>query len=641
MKLVGFVRLVTTLTAALGALSHPGLILAAEDGTDYVDMFEPLTRNAEPVGDVQVLVDAEGDKDAVDQIDRAIGVYRLPATGTLVRVERFFRVSRKGRGSAEAAPAPAPAEAANPVHNLNRSGGKLVWATAMAADHVVVQLAPGIDPDFFAAVLAPFGLIRDRKITDDIYLVKLPEFAHFAVDKVIDILRGIPSLVAVAERDYFGVGMIDDPLLNRQWHLSKIGAPGAWTFPGGTGVVAILDTGIKLDHPDLAGHIWINQAEWNASNGVPDGLDNDGNGLKDDLQGYNFVDNNGNVNDESGHGTHMAGVIGAVFNTIGVRGVCPNVRLLPLKIARQESGLPTGLYSCAVSAMDYIRKLNGVGNAGILVANHSWGGTGFSRLLFNAIHYSTMLSTAPLPLTVRATWSSGSTVLTLTGTDRDRIRPGMTVKATGSGFPADTIVLLAYDSTNPAGTTPDRLTIASPTTAAGSNVALTFAPAPVLRSYSVVNVAAAGNTRLDLDATPIFPACLPSSLVLSVGGTTNTQNEAPTSTSNFGRRAVDLFAPGEDIWSTVLTVNGSLTPGYDHLDGTSGAAAQVSAAVALARMKNGWNEPTTISAILGCVDKPAGLAPPPSGTRFWCVTNGRLNLDCVVRKVIEPTIPNE
>lgn len=130
----------------------------------------------------------------------------------------------------------------------------------------------------------------------------------------------------------------DDEYYSSQWYLEKIHAPEAWKISQGSRsvVVAVLDTGVFLNHPDLRNNIWTNPRE------VLDGLDNDGNGYPDDIHGWDFVDDvgdpqphftNGWTNTGANHGTAIAGIIGAVGNnTIGIAGVTWNVRIMSVRV---------------------------------------------------------------------------------------------------------------------------------------------------------------------------------------------------------------------------------------------------------------------------------------------------------------------
>lgn len=128
-----------------------------------------------------------------------------------------------------------------------------------------------------------------------------------------------------------------DPLYEQQWALPLINAPAAWDFSEGSPdvVVAVLDTGVKVDHPDLAENIQKNALE-TAGNGV----DDDRNGRTDDATGWNSYSQNGNVSDDNGHGTAVAGIIAAVKNEIGITGFAPKTRILPCKVSNAR-GLAT------------------------------------------------------------------------------------------------------------------------------------------------------------------------------------------------------------------------------------------------------------------------------------------------------------
>lgn len=133
----------------------------------------------------------------------------------------------------------------------------------------------------------------------------------------------------------------NDPLFDEQYYLPQIGALGAWdTTTGGNVTVAILDTAIDTNHPDLAGNVFVNAGEV-AGNGI----DDDGNGYIDDVSGWDFynddndpsVDNRFRATVGLQHGTVVAGVIGAVGNNDeGVTGVSWDVQLLPVQILSSD-----------------------------------------------------------------------------------------------------------------------------------------------------------------------------------------------------------------------------------------------------------------------------------------------------------------
>jgi subtilisin family serine protease len=131
----------------------------------------------------------------------------------------------------------------------------------------------------------------------------------------------------------------DDFLYRQQWYLDLIEAEGAWDNEVGSEevIVAVLDSGVDIDHPDLVENIWINTGEIDG-----DGIDNDHNGFIDDIHGWDFVDSNpdpqASVNEAKSdavfsHGTVVAGVIGARGdNRIGITGLAWNVSIMPIRI---------------------------------------------------------------------------------------------------------------------------------------------------------------------------------------------------------------------------------------------------------------------------------------------------------------------
>ena len=155
-----------------------------------------------------------------------------------------------------------------------------------------------------------------------------------------------------------------DQLFRRQWALSTaggLGAPGAWWTSRGSGaVIALLDTGIDTSHPDLAGNLWTNPAE------VPgNGADDEGNGYADDTHGANVLAGTGDVNDAQGHGTAMAGAAAAAANAVGVSGVAPEARIMPVKVlgdngSGNSASVIAGIHYAVRNGADVINlSLNG------------------------------------------------------------------------------------------------------------------------------------------------------------------------------------------------------------------------------------------------------------------------------------------
>src|SRR4051812_35074397 len=123
-----------------------------------------------------------------------------------------------------------------------------------------------------------------------------------------------------------------DPQLANQWALQgdgPMGAASAWTqITGGDVTVAVVDTGVDLGHRDLASNLWTNPGE------VPgNGLDDDGDGVVDDVHGADLVNGDGDPSDDNGHGTHVAGIVAARGdNGVGVAGLAWRARIMAVKV---------------------------------------------------------------------------------------------------------------------------------------------------------------------------------------------------------------------------------------------------------------------------------------------------------------------
>ena len=168
-----------------------------------------------------------------------------------------------------------------------------------------------------------------------------------------------------------------DPGTSSQWALDAMSATQAWDITTGSRnvVVAVIDSGIDLTHPDLMANLWTNPGEI-AGNGI----DDDANGFVDDIHGWNFVTNDPNVQDGYGHGTHVAGVIGATGNNgVGVTGINWNVSIMTLRFQDNQG---VGYTGDAIKAIQYATMMRRDYGVNVVVINASWGGgTGYSSTL--------------------------------------------------------------------------------------------------------------------------------------------------------------------------------------------------------------------------------------------------------------------
>ncbi len=221
-------------------------------------------------------------------------------------------------------------------------------------------------------------------------------------NQFINQLKNDPTVDYIQQSNIYKVDYIpNDSLTNQQWALQKIKAFDAWNITQGSDsiIVGIIDTGIDYLHPDLKNKIYINPGETgfdkNGKDKRTNGIDDDNNGFIDDYMGWNFVDTrsvtpdssnmnysswNNNPMDENGHGTYIAGIVGAeTDNGIGIAGVAPKVRLLNVR-AFDANGY--GQEDDVASAILYSVMM------GAKVINMSFGDTQFSYVLRDVIRYA-------------------------------------------------------------------------------------------------------------------------------------------------------------------------------------------------------------------------------------------------------------
>ena len=213
----------------------------------------------------------------------------------------------------------------------------------------------------------------------------------------------------------------NDPMLGEQWGLTNAatGAREAWTQSSGAGVlVAVLDSGIQLNHPDLANSLWRNADETPAN-----GVDDDRNGYVDDVHGANIKQLNGNVEDDNGHGTHVAGIVAAqADNATGGSGIAPGARIMSIKVldanrAGDSSQLAKGIrYAVDQGARILNISINGDGTSPDLDAALKYAGDRGATVVASAGNQARDIditpshpasSAEPAVLTVTATQQAG------------------------------------------------------------------------------------------------------------------------------------------------------------------------------------------------------------------------------------------
>lgn len=291
--------------------------------------------------------------------------------------------------------APTEQPSSTPSHNSARAGIDYI------ANEMLVKFKAGTASSKKAEVLARLG----GKVKEEIYTKMMEKFGDgqgvLLVELPLPALEAISQAKDLGEIEYAEPNYIytTDATSNDTYFTngSLWGMYGSATAPsnqygshaavawgnnhtGSSSVyIGIIDEGYMYTHEDLAANAGVNPGEI-AGNGV----DDDGNGLKDDVYGWDFAGNDNTVFDgvNDDHGTHVAGTIGGVGgNGKGVAGVCWNVKLLGAKFLGSRGGTTAN----AIKAVDYFTDLKTRHGLNIVATSNSWGGGGFSQALFDAI----------------------------------------------------------------------------------------------------------------------------------------------------------------------------------------------------------------------------------------------------------------
>jgi subtilisin family serine protease len=280
------------------------------------------------------------------------------------------------------------------VSGIGQSG--VTADTKKKADYVpgelLVKFRDGTSEIVAEGLHSSIHAMRKREMKEiRVHLIKLRD--NVAVSEAVEHYQSDPD-VEYAEPNYIihKASVPSDQYFNNLWGLNNTGqaggtidadidAPEAWDLTTGSHdvVIAVIDTGIAGGHPDFTDNIWRNTGEINCS----DGIDDDGNGFIDDCGGWDFIGNDTDPSDYDGHGTHVSGTIAAQGNNVtGVTGVMWDAKIMPLRILGVSG---SGTTADAASAVLYANA------KGARVMNMSWGGSGYSQVLKDAIDASNAL----------------------------------------------------------------------------------------------------------------------------------------------------------------------------------------------------------------------------------------------------------
>ena len=231
------------------------------------------------------------------------------------------------------------------------------------------------------------GYIVKRFRSSPSVLIRVPQRDAEFISSASN-LEANPRVSQVGTNRLFSINVTpDDPKMDSQYHHELIGSEKAWSITTGSKdvKVAVIDTGIVLDHEDLVGNIWKNPGESgvdaNGRDRATNGIDDDNNGYVDDVNGWDFVEDDNDPTDTHGHGTHCAGSIGAVSdNGIGIAGINWDVSLIGLRFIGNNG---QGTEADAVEAIEYATMM------GFDLTSNSWGGepdnSGGTDVMYKAI----------------------------------------------------------------------------------------------------------------------------------------------------------------------------------------------------------------------------------------------------------------
>ena len=232
-------------------------------------------------------------------------------------------------------------------------------------------------------------LVKELKTLDEVEYAE-PNYYYYATGTPAATTMDVPAWLPrpaddepAADEGVICADPTQNPFYSQQWGIKALNIDQLWSKPivnSKRPVIAILDTGVDITHPDLKDNIWNNPLETEGEAGY----DDDGNGFVDDAHGWDFVYNYHEMDDNNSHGTHVAGIAAAADNAIGIVGANPKALIMPVKVL-DDDGRGT--------LADVVKGINYAAQNGADIINLSLGSGSISAAMVEALENAYITST--------------------------------------------------------------------------------------------------------------------------------------------------------------------------------------------------------------------------------------------------------